>query len=150
MSINTSAQYSFSNTISFTNSTLSSNTTTGAVVITGGLGVGGKLNTSDLAVGNTTVYSSLTGTTLTLANVHASATVNAAVLSVGGWVIANNGGVYTSGIVNADVIAVGSQFRANTTRVTVAAGVALSLTVELVLLVRYFTQTDRPSIGLIQ
>ena len=126
MSINTSAQYSFSNTISFTNITSSSNVTSGAVVITGGLGVGGKINAGDLAVGNTTVFSSLSGTTLALANVHATATVNAAVLSVGGWVIANNGGVYTSGIVNADIIAVGTQFRANTTRVSIASGVGFS------------------------
>lgn len=126
VSINTSAQYSFSNTISFTNGTTSSNVTSGAVVITGGLGVGGRINTTDLAAGNTTVYSSLTGTTLTTANVFATATVNAAVLSVGGWVIANNGGVYTSGIVNADILAVGSQFRANTTQVTIGSGVGLS------------------------
>jgi len=126
VSINTSAQYSFSNTISFTNIAVSSNTTSGAVVISGGLGVGGKLNANDLAVGNTTVFSSLSGTTLALANVHATATVNAAVLSVGGWVIANNGGVYTSGIVNADIIAVGTQFRANTTRVSIASGVGFS------------------------
>lgn len=125
VSINVNATYAWTNTHTFTNSTTSSNTTTGAVVITGGLGVGGKINASDLAVGNTTVYSGLNGTTLTTANVFATATVNAAVLSVGGWVVANNGGVYTSGIVNADILAVGSQFRANTTAVTIGSGVGL-------------------------
>lgn len=126
ISINTAAQFSWSNTHSFTNATASSNTSTGAVVITGGLGVGGRINTGDLAAGNDSVYSSLTGTTLTTANVFATATVNAAVLSIGGWVVANNGGVYTSGIVNADILAIGSQFRANTTQVTLASGVGFS------------------------
>lgn len=64
--------------------------------------------------------------TLNVANVFATNTVNASVLSVGGWVIANNGGVYTSGIVNADILAVGSHFRANTTQVTVGSGVGFS------------------------
>jgi hypothetical protein len=64
--------------------------------------------------------------TLNVANVFATNTVNASVLSVGGWVIANNGGVYTSGIVNADILAVGSYFRANTTQVTVGSGVGFS------------------------
>ena len=126
VSINVNASYTWTNTHSFTNTTVSSNVTSGAVVIAGGLGVGGRINTTDLAAGNTSVYSALTGTTLTTANVFATATVNAAVLSVGGWVVANNGGVYTSGIVNADILAVGSQFRANTTQVTIAGGVALS------------------------
>lgn len=126
ISINVNSQYTWTNTHSFTNTATSSNTTTGAVVIAGGLGVGGRINTTDLAAGNTTVYSTLTGTTLSIANVHATDTVNAATLSVGGWVVANNGGVYTSGLVNAAVIAVGSNFRANTTQVTIGSGVALS------------------------
>lgn len=126
VSINVNASYTWTNTHIFNNNTTSSNVTSGAVVIAGGLGVGGRINTTDLAAGNTTVYSALTGTTLTTANVFATATVNAAVLSVGGWVIANNGGVYTSGIVNANILAVGSQFRANTTQVTIASGVGLS------------------------
>jgi len=123
VSINTSAQYSFSNTISFTNITSSSNTTSGAVVITGGLGVGGKINAGDFAVGNTTVYSSLTGTTLTLANVHASATVNAAVLSIGSSFIANSTGAFSTGTVNAAAITVGTQFVANATQVALAGGI---------------------------
>jgi hypothetical protein len=64
--------------------------------------------------------------TLNVANVFATDTVNAATLSVGGWVIANNGGVYTSGIVNADILAVGTNFRANTTQVIVGSGVGFS------------------------
>ena len=126
VSINTSAQYSFSNTISFTNITSSSNTTSGAVVITGGLGVGGKINAGDFAVGNTTVYSSLTGTTLTLANVHASATVNAAVLSIGSSFIANSTGAFSTGTVNAAAITVGTQFVANATQVALAGGMGFS------------------------
>ena len=64
--------------------------------------------------------------THTFVDVYASGTVNASALSVGGWVIANNGGVYTSGLVNAAVLAVGSNFRANTTQVTIGSGVGLS------------------------
>lgn len=126
ISINVNSQYTWTNTHSFTNTATSSNTTTGAVVIAGGLGVGGRINTTDLAAGNTSVYSTLTGTTLSIANVYATDTVNAATLSVGGWVVANNGGVYTSGLVNAAVIAVGSNFRANTSQVTIGSGVGLS------------------------
>lgn len=126
VSINVNASYTWTNTHSFTNSTVSSNTTTGAVTITGGLGVAGRINTGDLAAGNDSVYSSLTGTTLTTANVFATQTVNAAVLSVGGHVIGNTSGVFTSGIVNGDIIAVGTQFRANTTRVSIASGVGFS------------------------
>ena len=115
-----------SNTASITGNNISSNPTTGALTVAGGLGVAGRINTGDLAAGNDSVYSSLTGTTLATINVFATSTVNAAVLSVGGWVIANNGGVYTSGIVNADILAVGTNFRANTTRVTVGSGVGFS------------------------
>jgi hypothetical protein len=114
------------NTISVTGNTISSNTTTGALTVAGGLGVAGKINTGDLAAGNDSVYSSLTGTTLATINVFATGTVNGSTLSVGGWVIANNGGVYTSGIVNADILAVGTNFRANTSRVTVGSGVGFS------------------------
>jgi len=106
--------------------TTSSNTTTGALKVAGGVGVAGRINTGDLAAGNDSVYSTLTGTTLTTANVFATSTVNASVLSVGAWVIANNSGVFTSGVVNGDIIRVGSNFIANTTRVTVGSGVGFS------------------------
>lgn len=121
-----SSLISTANTISVTGTTTSSNTTTGALTVAGGVGVVGRINTSDLAAGNDSVYSTLTGTTLTTANVHASATVNASTLSVGGWVIANNSGVFTSGVVNGDIIRVGSNFIANTTRVTVGPGIGFS------------------------
>lgn len=119
------------NTISSTVSTVtgntaSSNTTTGALTVAGGVGVAGRINTADLAAGNDSVYSALTGTTLTTANVFATSTVNASTLSVGGWVVANNSGVFTSGVVNGDIIRVGSNFIANTTRVTVGSGVGFS------------------------
>ncbi len=122
----TSDTLTVSNNIIVSGVTVSSNTTTGALTVAGGLGVAGRINTGDLAAGNDSVYSSLTGTTLATINVFATSTVNASVLSVGGWVIANNGGVYTSGIVNADILAVGTNFRANTTRVTVGSGVGFS------------------------
>lgn len=137
VSINTAAQYTWTNTHSFTaalttntvnvtSTTASSNTTTGALKVAGGLGVAGRINTGDLAAGNDSVYSSLTGTTLTTVNVNATDTVNAATLSVGGWVIANQSGIFTSGIVNADILAVGTNFRANTTQVTIGSGIGLS------------------------
>ena len=126
VSINTAAQYTWSNTHLFTNTTTSSNTTTGAIVIAGGLGVSGRINTTDLTIGNTTVFSSLNGTTFTTANVFATGSVNAATISVGSNFIANSTGAFSTGTVNADVIAVGTQFRANTTQVTLAGGVAFS------------------------
>ena len=126
VSINTSAQYTFSNTITFSNIAPSSNLTTGAVVIAGGLGVGGKLNAFELAVGNTTVFSALTSTSLTTANVFATSTVNAAILSVGSSFVANSTGAFSTGTVNAAAVTVGTQFVANTTRVALAAGMGFS------------------------
>jgi hypothetical protein len=114
------------NTITVTGNTTSSNTTTGALTVAGGVGVAGRINTGDLAAGNDSVYSSLTGTTLTTANVFATATVNATTLSVGNWVIANNSGVFTSGVVNGDIIRVGSNFIANTTQVTIGSAIGFS------------------------
>jgi len=64
--------------------------------------------------------------TLNVANVFATDTVNATILSVGGWVVANNGGVFVSGGVNASVISVGSYFKANTSQVTVGSGIGFS------------------------
>jgi len=121
-----SSLISTANTITVTGTTVSSNTTTGALTVAGGVGVAGRINTGDLAAGNDSVYSSLTGTTLTTANVFATATVNASTLSVGAWVIANNSGVFTSGVVNGDIIRVGSKFIANTSQVTIDSAVGFS------------------------
>lgn len=125
VSINVDAQYAFTNNITFTNTTASSNNTTGAVVITGGLGVGGKINASDFAVGNTTVFSTANGTTITTANLFASATVNALAVTVGSAVVANTLGVYATGTVNAAILAVGTAFIANSTQVSVGLGIGL-------------------------
>lgn len=114
------------NTISLAGNVASSNLTTGTLTVTGGIGVTGRINTGDLAAGNDSVYSSLTGTSLTTANVFASQTVNALVLSVGGWVIANQSGVFTSGVVNGDILSVGTSFKANTTQVVIGSGIGLS------------------------
>lgn len=110
------------NSVSVTSNTLSTNTSTGALRVTGGVGITEKLNVKEVAIGNTTVYASINSVSLSIANVFATDTVNAAVLSVGGSVIANNSGLFTSGIVNADVITVGTgtAFRANSTQVTVS------------------------------
>lgn len=125
LAINVAAQYVWTNTHSFTDATASTNATSGAVVITGGLGVGGRINTSEMAIGNTSVYSSVNGTVITTGSVLATGTVNATTLSVGSWVVANNGGVYTSGRVNGDIISVGSSFVANTSRVVIGTAVGL-------------------------
>lgn len=97
-----SSLVSTANTVTVTGTTVSSNTTTGALIVAGGAGIAGRINAADLAAGNDSVYSTLTGTTLTTANVHASETVNASVLSVG------------------------TNFIANTSRVTVGSGVGFS------------------------
>lgn len=106
--------------------TASSNTTSGALTVAGGVGVAGKINAGDLAVGNTTVYTAINASSVSTNNVFATGTVNGSVLSVGGWVIANNSGIFTSGVVNGDIVQVGSFFRANTTVVTIGSGVGLS------------------------
>lgn len=108
-----------SSSIAVAGDAISSNTTTGAVTIAGGLGVAKRINAQDIAVGNTSVYSSANGTTVATINVFATGTVNATILSVGGWVIANNSGIFTSGVVNGDIVQVGTAFKANTTQVTV-------------------------------
>ena len=56
-------------------------------------------------------------------NVYTSGVVNATTLSVGSWVVANNGGVYTSGVVNGDIIRVGTNIVSNTTQFTLASGI---------------------------
>lgn len=118
------------NTLAVANATISgttasSNTTTGALTVAGGLGVNGRINVTDMAIGNTTVYASVNNTVISTNNLFATGTVNGSVLSVGGWVIANQSGLFTSGVVNADILQVGSNFSANTTRVKIASGIAL-------------------------
>lgn len=90
------------NTVNITATSASSNTTTGALTVAGGVGVAGKINTAELAVGNTSVYTSVNGTSV------------------------STGGVLATGTVNAAVIQVDSKFIANTTQVTIANDVALS------------------------
>lgn len=58
--------------------------------------------------------------TLYANNIEATSTVNATTLSVGGWVVANNSGVFTSGVVNGDIIRVGTYVVANTTKLALA------------------------------
>lgn len=90
VSINTAAQFSWSNTHQFTANIASSNTTTGTIVITGGLGVSGKINTGTLAVGNDSVYTAVTGSNISTTDVFATGTVNAAVITVDAGFTANN------------------------------------------------------------
>lgn len=116
----TSSSISTTGTVTVSDTTESSNTTSGAVTIAGGLGVAKKINAKEIAVGNTSVYATINSTALGIENVYATGTVNASTLSVGGWVVGNNSGIFTSGVVNADIIQVGTFFKANTTTVTVA------------------------------
>ena len=114
------------NTAAITDTTVSSNTTSGALTVAGGLGVAGRINTAEIAVGNTSQYTSVNNSVITTVDVLVTGTVNAATLSVGGWFKANTSGVYTSGVVNGDIIQVGTKFKANTTQVTIANDVGLS------------------------
>ena len=114
------------NTAAITDTTVSSNTTSGALTVAGGLGVAGRINTAEIAVGNTSQYTSVNNSVITTIDVLVTGTVNAATLSVGGWFKANTSGVYTSGVVNGDIIQVGTKFKANTTQVTIANDVGLS------------------------
>lgn len=108
------------------NTTASTNTTTGALTVAGGVGVLGRINVTDVAVGNDSVYATINNSVIGTNNLLATGTVNGSVLSVGGWVIANNSGVFTSGVVNGDIIRVGSFFSANTTQVSISQGIKLS------------------------
>ncbi len=108
-----------SSTIAVAGDTESSNVTSGAVTIAGGLGVVKKINAREIAVGNTTVFSTANGTSVSTVNVFATGTVNGTILSVGSSVIANSTGVFTTGTVNGDIVQVGTAFKANTTQVTV-------------------------------
>lgn len=114
------------NTINVTSTTASSNTTTGALKVAGGLGVAGRINVTDVAVGNDSVYATVNNSVIGTNNLFATGTVNGSVLSVGGWVIANQSGIFTSGVVNGDIIRVGAQFAVNTTQVSISQGMKLS------------------------
>lgn len=112
--------------------------TTNYVLVSGGTGsnvywesasaVGGVNTFAQYTYSNTITFNGdvLANNIYSSATVNA-VTVNAATLSVGGWVVANAGGVYVSGGVNASVITVGSNFIANTSQVTIGTGVGLSV-----------------------
>jgi len=106
------------NTAAISSTGASSNTTTGALTVAGGLGVAQKINAAELAVGNTSVYTSVNSSSVSTNNVFATGTVNGNVLSVGGWVVANQSGVFTTGGVDAAVISIGTAFYANATQLT--------------------------------
>lgn len=108
------------------NTTSSTNTTTGAATVAGGLGVQGRINVTDMAIGNDSVYATVNNTVIGTNNLFATGTVNGSVISVGGWVIANQSGVFASGGVNASVIGVGTQFSVNTTQISISQGMKLS------------------------
>lgn len=107
--------------------TVSSNTTTGALTVAGGLGVNGRINVTDMAIGNDSVYATVNNSVIGTNNLFATGTVNGSVLSVGGWVIANNSGVFTSGAVNGDIIRVGTSIVANTTKLTLGSGIGFQV-----------------------
>jgi hypothetical protein len=109
-----------------TSTTVSSNTTTGALTVAGGLGVNGRINVTDIAIGNASVYASVNNTVMSTNNLFATGAVNGSVLSVGSSVIANSSGLFTTGTVNGDILSVGTSFKANTTQVVIGSGVGLS------------------------
>ena len=124
--VNVTSSGTIGGLFSVTDTTESSNTTSGSATIAGGLGVAKKINAAEVAVGNTSTYTSINAVAVSTANVFATGTVNGSILSVGGWVIANNSGIFTSGVANADILSVGTFFKANTTAVT--ASVPLTVT----------------------
>lgn len=93
--------------------------------------------TAYMVSSNSTVNTVITATSITQSNTTATplvandsgifhtGTVNALVLSVGGWVVANQSGVFTSGVVNGDILQVGTSFKANTTKVVIGSGIGL-------------------------
>lgn len=83
--------------------TASTNTTTGALKVAGGVGVAGRINVTDIAVGNDSVYSTANGTSISTISVLATGSVNAAILSVG------------------------TNFKANTTAVVIGTGVGFNV-----------------------
>lgn len=83
--------------------TASTNTTTGALKVAGGVGVVGKINVTDIAVGNDSVYTSANGTSVSTISVLATGSVNASILSVG------------------------TNFKANTTAVVIGTGVGFNV-----------------------
>lgn len=103
--------------------------TSGYVLVSGGnssnvywesaSAVGGVNTDSQYTFSNTITFNG----TVNANNIYSIATVNAATLSVGGWVIANNSGVFTSGVVNGDIIRVGTNVVANTTQFTLASSI---------------------------
>lgn len=103
--------------------------TSGYVLVTGGSGsnvywesasaVGGVNASAQYTFANTITFNG----DVIANSIYSTATVNAATLSVGGWVIANNSGVFTSGVVNGDIIRVGSYIVSNTTQFTLASGI---------------------------
>ena len=124
-SVNTAAQYTFTNTITFSNTITIAN-----VSANGTTGTSGQYLTSDgtkaywstpgavsvnvaaqYAWTNTQSFSNtITFTGSILAN-----TINATSYTVGSNVVANNTGVYVAGIVNSATISTGSQFISNST-----------------------------------
>jgi hypothetical protein len=87
--------------IAVSGATISSNTTTGALTVGGGLGVAGRINVTDIAVGNDSVFATVNNTVITTNN------------------------LFATGTVNGSVVGVGTFFRANTTQVAIGTGVSL-------------------------
>jgi hypothetical protein len=87
-----------------------------------------QFNDSGVANGSAGFTFDKTSNTLAISNtintVNINATsinatsVNGSQLTVGGWVVANDGGVYTTGGVNAAVISIGTDFYANSTQIS--------------------------------
>lgn len=103
--------------------------TSGYVLVTGGSGsnvywesasaVGGVNASAQYTFANTITFNG----NVIANSIYSTATVNAATLSVGGWVIANNSGVFTSGVVNGDIIRVGTNIVSNTTQFTLGSSI---------------------------
>lgn len=82
-----------------------------------------QFNDSGTLAGDAGLTYNKTTDSLSTNNVYTTGVVNAATLSIGANVVANNSGVFTSGVVNGDIIRVGTNIVANTTQFTLASGI---------------------------
>lgn len=101
VSINTAAQFSWSNTHAFTAGIASSNTTSGTIVITGGLGVSGSINAGDFAIGTSFIANTSTVTFGTGTGINANGTIGTA-----GQVLTSNGTTVYWQTLTADITSV--------------------------------------------
>lgn len=110
--------------------TTSINTSWGLITNTSGLYHTGVINSFSYNTGS--LYGSSTGgaivntTYVAVGNTSVNTVITYGSITGGNWLVANASGVYHTGTMNAATVSVGTNFIANTTQVTIAGGVLLS------------------------